>query len=353
MKHELTRSGRRPFPRLARTNLDGVLAFPAPPPDFRPLEATKSELLRYGYPLCPDTERWPHIARRWQEMLSRSFRFVNPQLRIRPERWRRLQSEPRLVDSETPRMDDELIGNWCGAALGDNLPEVLDGDVTFQQIQGQWVVPTVTPGEGAGPGTWYSSAWVGLDGSLAAAPGGQNDVLQGGTSHNVTVNENNETTAEYFAWVEWYPGPYIEVYPGLGGWELQPGDTIFATVWGTPNDGYGFPRGTVQLTNVTRAITTPVFVLIPPRGTVFTGTSAEWIVEAPQVNGQQANLCNFGTVTFTDCYACGTGNIYDCTDAESENINDSNGKVITSCGIETSTDGLLTLGNGWRCNYIG
>jgi hypothetical protein len=61
------------------------------------------------------------------------------------------------------------------------------------------------------------------------------------------------------------------------------------------------------------------------------GASAEWIEEAPKVNGQQAVVANFGTVQFTGMAWAGSNpspvaNI-------TLNMNDSRGTVVASSGV--------------------
>ena len=78
---------------------------------------------------------------------------------------------------------------------------------------------------------------------------------------------------------------------------VEPGDQIEASVIETTANMWAVTIDDVtQLWgfNQTFAYTTP-------------GTSAEWIEEAPTVDGSQSTLANFGTMTFTSMGANGSG----------------------------------------------
>ena len=59
--------------------------FTPPPADFDPLTASDRELLVHGYPTRPDARIQPELAARWQEMMSRPLRFVQPEFELLPE----------------------------------------------------------------------------------------------------------------------------------------------------------------------------------------------------------------------------------------------------------------------------
>jgi hypothetical protein len=58
-----------------------IRTFPAPPADFRALNATDQERDKYGIPRPPKAESGPGYAA-WREVFSRSLRFVAPKYRV-------------------------------------------------------------------------------------------------------------------------------------------------------------------------------------------------------------------------------------------------------------------------------
>jgi len=322
--------------RLIPTNLSDVRAVMPPPSGFDPLRASKAQLLAYGYPFCPDPKKWPAAALYWRRMLSRPLRHVNPELRPRPESKRSLQgrSGPGVAEEGGP---------WCGAVIG---ADALGGDAC-QQITGCWTVPSVVQTSTPTQGDWWSVAWVGMDGALAASPAGQNDVLQAGTAQHVNVDGNGNVTTEYFGWYEWEPTTWIEIPNSPGTWEIQPGDWVSVTVQYL-GSVLGVQQGTATHTNLTRGLTTS-HSFSAPAGTVFVGSSAEWILEAPTINGAQANLPNFGNIIFTGCYACAGDDLFDCSMAQPNDISNAAGQIITKNGLVSSQN----VAAGWDCQFTG
>ena len=169
--------------------------------------------------------------------------------------------------------------NWSGYAEAEtgsvgNITGVA-GSVTF--ASGTWTVPAVT-----GPnsrGSYYSSAWVGIDGYS------DNTVEQIGTEQDWSNGH-----ASYYAWYEMYPSAGYEI-PDT----VKPGDIMTATV--------SYSTGTFTLS------------LIDTRGQVkawgYSTTqklssakeeTAEWIMEAPSSRGVLP-LADFGTINFSGCIA--------------------------------------------------
>ncbi len=63
-----------------------------------------------------------------------------------------------------------------------------------------------------------------------------------------------------------------------------------------------FYLGSLFLTNITTGASTNIS-LSAPAGSALAGNSAEWIVEAPTVNGSQTQLPDYGEVFFNNCEA--------------------------------------------------
>lgn len=166
-----------------------------------------------------------------------------------------------------------LSTNWAGLA----------GTATgVRGAAGQWVVPKVA----AVPASGYSASWVGVDGV------GNTDLIQTGTEQ--------DAGGTYFAWWEILPAPATVITQANGQPEpVRPGDRITASVQAsttTPGDW------TITLQDLTQNWS---FTQLEPYS--GPGASAEWIEEAPTVNGVQSTPADFGTVHFagTSIYTAG------------------------------------------------
>ena len=167
----------------------------------------------------------------------------------------------------------DLIGstNWAG--------QVTYGG-QFSGVSARWTVPTVQPS-----GTdEYSSAWIGIDGF-------QNDsLIQTGTEQDSGPDGTN-----YFAWFEVLPAEAM--YIGA----VSPGDVMSASINESSPGTWN-----LSITDVTSGNTAS-----GPLSYDGPGSSAEWISEAPQVNGSPTTLADFGTVDFSDLGVAGTGGSLD------------------------------------------
>lgn len=174
-------------------------------------------------------------------------------------------------------------GSSCSFPSGSSDPSYSG---SYTSVSATWTVPTVTSGSSGGLGlrsafgSSYSAVWTGIDGFT------NDDLIQAGTEENYSGG-----TASYGAWWEILPAAEttissITVHPGdqvtvtiqKGGgtcgsdWEISLTDTT------ADSAGRGSPFSTCQ------AYSGP-------------GASAEWIVEAPQVDGTQSTLADYKTAT--------------------------------------------------------
>ena len=159
--------------------------------------------------------------------------------------------------------------NWSG--------QVLSGG-SYTGVGGQWTVPAVVPTGGA----QYSATWIGIDGLATTS------LIQTGTSQDTVGGTNT-----YFAWLELLPGAPVDITSA----PVAPGDLMQASISETA-------PGTWQIAiqDDTAAWTySGSFAYSTP------GLSAEWIEEAPTVGGSQSTLADFGTETFTNMQAAGSG----------------------------------------------
>lgn len=163
--------------------------------------------------------------------------------------------------------------NWGGYVAATNLRS--PSTKVVSNVTGSWTVPTLT----ATPDDAYSAIWVGIDGFSNGT------VEQIGTSHDWVSGAQSD-----YAWFEMYPAGSYEIV----GFPLNPGDVIVGTV--TYKSGSNFA---LSLQNVTQNVKTT----IPSWYTQSSRakrSSAEWIVEAPYLNGILP-LADFGIAGLTNC----------------------------------------------------
>jgi hypothetical protein len=180
--------------------------------------------------------------------------------------------------------------NWTG--------HIFTG-LAFTAVSGQWVVPTVQPSATGA----YSTTWLGVDGVSNSS------LIQTGTAQ-----DTSNGAATYDDWYEILPAN--ETLIG----RVSPGDHIQASI---NEDSPG--TWTIAIADVTSGQSfSQAFAYSGP------GTSAEWIEEAPKVNGQQSDLANFGTAQFTGLAWAGSNpsSVVNTT----LNMTDSSGNVIASSG---------------------
>ena len=174
--------------------------------------------------------------------------------------------------------------NWSGYAETGN----------FAAISGSWTVPAVTPGESTTTRTgrfgrltatsaWYSATWLGVDGF------NNGNLIQTGTEQDYYGG-----SAHYSVWWEILPAAET-VIPE----PVSPGDVLTANITKTPaqvvvGGRSGRSRGTTENEwTITLQDTTQHWTFTTTQAYAGTGTSAEWIEEAPEVNGQIAPLANY------------------------------------------------------------
>ena len=182
--------------------------------------------------------------------------------------------------------------NWSGymvttAATSGCTPAT---GVSYSSVSGTWTVPTVTPSSGGGgllgpltgAGSTYSALWTGIDGV------NDSNLIQAGTEQDVSGG-----TPQYGAWWEILPAPET-VIPSI---TVHPGDAVSVTI----AEGAAPCSSSQWLIAVTDSTADS-----QGRGSPFTTcqsysgqqSSAEWVVEAPNVNGTQSTLANYGSALF-------------------------------------------------------
>jgi hypothetical protein len=223
---------------------------------------SETELLQRGYPPRPDPQKAPEAYSAWLGSVSRPTIQVSEQ---KPARYSGRVHGPAKIDkSSGPANGPQTSNIWSGFALS-------GGASPFNWVMGEWIIPSVSPEPGFF-NTSYSSLWIGLDGE------GNGDVVQDGTEQDAFVTAGWGIEV-YYAWTEWWPlleQPIFDFF-------LNPGDIMFSEVWVGDADGLrdaGGSYGWFYLQDLTNGHATVRYTPIP-KGTVFWGNSAEWIMERP------------------------------------------------------------------------
>jgi hypothetical protein len=242
---------------------------PLPPDGFKPRTASALELQRYGLPQRPDPAIRPQLASRWDEIFSRKLTYITPTFRPMQELL------PGIERRGRPRQDLVTVTNptWSGAVVHATASE------TFTWVNGQWNVPDVAPAT-EGQGSWYSLAWIGIDGN--------SDVTQIGTLQSVSADANGSLSKDCYAWYEWWPNSF----QAITNLPVSFGDTMLGLIClDSPTEAH------FNLLNVTSGIHAG-FTFTAPAGTVSLENQAEWILERPEVNGVNPPMPNFGEIYF-------------------------------------------------------
>jgi len=148
-------------------------------------------------------------------------------------------------------------------------------------------VPALTCTIGGQAVTAYSSAWIGIDGD------GSQTVEQDGTEQDC-----DDGTPDYYAWYEMYGDNSVD-----DGYAVPLSKTVKAGDAMTASVSYSGERWTLSISDSTESWTYSKQIAEPTQN-VPAQASAEWIVELPQIDGDDSNpLADFGTARFTSATA--------------------------------------------------
>jgi hypothetical protein len=254
---------------LIPTNVASIEAVQAPPAGFNPLIASDATLEAYAYPPRPDALKHPAEFAKWKRAMAVKTTRTFGDLK-QTGRYHGPAALTGVHRDYGQRNTTYNSSNWSGFVNLNNLTSY-NTKTSFYYIISDLVIPQVTNPTCSG---WdYAAEWVGIDGWNS------NDVLQAGIGTDAACG-NAQTT---YAWIEWYP--YSESEIPLA---VAPGDDMFIEVWDTSSTvGYAYVEN-ISTGQVEE------YKLTAPNGYKLVGNSAEWIVEAPGVNGSQATLADFG-----------------------------------------------------------
>jgi hypothetical protein len=262
-----------------------VVAVPPPPASFDPVAASPAEREAYAVPPAPDKARRPLAHERWAAAVTGARAaaakgpFAPPAMIMTEIKNGRNAEGPQAGASNASASSY----NWSGPAVLDTAHHAFSQEAIF----GVFTVPTARQAFGACTGGWdYASIWPGLDGW------GSSDVLQGGVEADAYCS-GGSTASYYSAWVEWYPYGEVRVSSPT----VNPGDQLLVEVWNTSaTTGYVY---FYDYTNGQAA----EYYLTAPSGYGLNGSSAEWIIERPEVNGSYATLTNYVSDVWSSGYA--------------------------------------------------
>src|SRR5208282_654328 len=126
----------------------------------------------------------------------------------------------------------------------------------------------------------YSSAWIGVDGF------NDSDLIQTGTEEDYYSG-----SAHYDAWWEILPASETEISPTT--YAVAPGDRMSASIWETSATSGGRRHSSGHVWDITISDTTKGWTFSTSKAYTGPGTSAEWIMEAPEVGGSIATLAHY------------------------------------------------------------
>jgi len=233
--------------------------------------------------------------------------------------------------------------NWSGDALSETTPSGLScvpaSNTPYTSVTATWTVPTVTGSSSSGGGfggffgfgrsssSTYSAVWTGIDGFS------NDDLIQAGTEQDYSGG-----AASYQAWWEILPAAETDI-PSI---TVKPGDSITVSI---VKGGACGSEWQISLTDSTADSAS--------RGSPFStcesysgpGTSAEWVVEAPEVNGRIATLAHYGSATF------GTSPSVLTVNGSDTNLAAGNSGEMEQSGSVVSICSSATGGDAFSCAY--
>jgi Peptidase A4 family len=283
-----------------------VAGEPRPPLPGDPLALSNAELVARGYPPRPDPKRSPARYSRWLKNVSRPLTKIDTRLVAHPDYTRSKRGpagegtnvkHARTLPSSQANSNS---ANWTGAYFTNPVGQ-------FFSVQAEWYTPIVFALSNGPP---FSAVveWIGLDNAAG-------DLYQAGTGsecYNIFFWE----ITTYFMWMEtlpwsWWVVPNFPVSPGdlisvdiwvanqFGETSYQEGD------WGglTPQDNsvWFYLINSTNGASFMGTYPTAPQSLGGQTSTGFTGTTAEFILERPTINGGYTELAWFLPTTMTNC----------------------------------------------------
>jgi len=204
---------------------------------------------------------------------------------------------------------------------------------TFTGVSGTWTVPAVS----ATTSATYSSAWIGVDGF------NDDDLIQTGTEQDYYSG-----AAHYDAWWEILPAAETEI--STSEYPIAPGNQMSASIYETTTTSGGGGRhhgGSGHVWEISISNKTDGWTFSTGQSYSGPGSSAEWILEAPEVNGSIASLANY-TITPS---VSGAGD-YDNAGIQTAIVG-SGSPTYSSAGLNYSNDSGVMIQNNVQVSTPG
>jgi hypothetical protein len=289
---------------IARTK-----SFPIPPVEFDYASADEDSLREYGLDHIPRLHS--DIVEGFQRAMATPTKFIKPRFR---------RHSRRQNATATPALGNQASGNWSGAFV--NAP----AGSQISSAAAQWSIPNFAT---SGDGVSACSIWVGIDGY------GSNDVFQAGVECDLTGGTNG-IQSQLFPWYEWAPDGVRKIT----NLKASVGDEIYCLITAVSST-----IGRIFLKNMTSSAAVN-YQVSAPASTQLQGNCAEWIVEAPAIDGDpDSPLCNYGSVQFSGCTAA-------ASNASSLTPSDGTGLYMERDGQVFSTSASPAPGE-LTCTYKG
>ncbi len=223
---------------------------------------------------------------------------------LRTAQFPHIQFAPMRRAGVAPAVDNGTAKsyNWGGYAVTGK---------AFTNAKASWTVPTVNCA--VSPNAWVAM-WVGIDGYSDST------VEQTGT-----LTWCDHKTAVYYAWYEFYPSPLTTI----SSITASPGDVMTAEV--------SYSSSTAEFTTTLTDVTTGATYSTSQAVSGADRTSAEWIVEAPDLVTGIANLGDFGKAYFGDDYTSQAGT-NEATDSTTSGVIKKFGADVERITQEDATD---------------
>jgi hypothetical protein len=232
------------------------------PDGFNPLTASTADLARYGFPPRPDTVDGLND---WQNVMSRARHPVTSILGDAPYGYQIKHTPKNSKGIDNPNVNSS---NWSGFAVPARPGQHFSGTITMN-----FTVPNISAVDATQD---WISIWPGFDGLT------DGNVLQAGVDCFVSTGQ----APVCFTFAEFFPDNAIGLF------NVSPGDFLQVSVTRPRNTQLG--EGQISISDMTTGQFANGFINCTSCSSdPFTGSSDDWIVEAPTVNGVEATLANY------------------------------------------------------------
>ena len=283
-----------PAPSNAATNSRlGYTVRPALTGD--PMALSNQQLVKLKYPMRPDPEKAPGAYASWLKDVSKPATLIPPKTVNVGGRYH----DPAKISADAARISADAgtvqnaQANWSGYVLYAGVNQS-----PFVWIEGDWNVPGLISGEDGT--TTTSSLGIGLDG-------------YGGTHGVYTGTEQNVLLQGGIFYASYYPWTAITAQEGtvvISNFSVNPGDEIYSQVAVGDSNGNLTPFGGYAYFYLADFTTGQSTYFSTPITGIFSGVSAEWILQRGSINGSFTDLADYWYAVMRDPWAYTYNNNY-------------------------------------------